>query len=259
MDGFVTLPLDGPGYHAAANLLLPIVWAGAGNKCEFGSSSVKVKTGRIAVALVPVAGLNLQLDCNEPAPAPFSICFSCTNTVMAGFILMDCIAGFVAMAVDSFAVWVVGKVSGAIVGLVEAGVARWSPGFWLRRPGSSAGDWCRAGQPSGRGRGRERGCAGKHGPRRARGMDNRQPAGLLLRPSLDRLGRLAERRRQRLHFAAADGSGAADKGSQVGVIAKRTYRIQSGRCSVAEEQVALVEAPRVADDNLSWPTTSTPS
>ncbi len=119
--GMGLFPARGPGYHTAGNLLLPIVWLGAGNKCEFGSSTVKVPTGRIAVALVPVAGLNPQLDCFEPAPFIGSLCISSMNTVMAGFTWMDCLAGFVAMAVDSVAVWIVGKISGAIVGVVAAG------------------------------------------------------------------------------------------------------------------------------------------
>lgn len=40
-----------------------------------------------------------------------------------------------------------------------------------------------------------------------------------------------------------------DGGSQVGVVAKRTYLIRGGRCAVADEQVALVEAPRMSDDD----------
>jgi hypothetical protein len=38
-------------------------------------------------------------------------------------------------------------------------------------------------------------------------------------------------------------------GSQVGVIAKRTYHVQGARCVPADEQVALVEVPRVAEDH----------
>jgi hypothetical protein len=37
-------------------------------------------------------------------------------------------------------------------------------------------------------------------------------------------------------------------GSQVGVIAKRTYRVVGRRCVVADEQVPLVEEPRFSDD-----------
>lgn len=37
-------------------------------------------------------------------------------------------------------------------------------------------------------------------------------------------------------------------GSQVGVVAKRTYRVLSGRCVPADEQVPLVEGPRFSED-----------
>jgi hypothetical protein len=40
------------------------------------------------------------------------------------------------------------------------------------------------------------------------------------------------------------------KGSQVGIIAKRTYQVRAGRCFVADEQVPLVEVPRVTDDKV---------
>src|SRR4051794_14013268 len=53
-------------YHFGVNALLPLVWANAGNKAQFASSSVKLETGNMAVATIPVAGLNLQLDCNDP-------------------------------------------------------------------------------------------------------------------------------------------------------------------------------------------------
>jgi exonuclease VII small subunit len=42
-------------YHFAPNTLLPLIWAGAGNKAEFGSSTVSIDVGdkslRMAVAL----------------------------------------------------------------------------------------------------------------------------------------------------------------------------------------------------------------
>lgn len=41
-----------------------------------------------------------------------------------------------------------------------------------------------------------------------------------------------------------------DKGSQVGVIAKRTYVVRGGRCVVADQQVALVEEPQIAEDGV---------
>ncbi len=37
-------------------------------------------------------------------------------------------------------------------------------------------------------------------------------------------------------------------GSQVGVVAKRTYRVLGGRCLPADEQVPLVEGPRLSED-----------
>jgi hypothetical protein len=39
-----------------------------------------------------------------------------------------------------------------------------------------------------------------------------------------------------------------DKGSQVGVIAKRTYRVAGQKCLVADEQDPLVEAPQMSED-----------
>jgi len=38
------------------------------------------------------------------------------------------------------------------------------------------------------------------------------------------------------------------RGAQVGLVAKRTYRVSAGRCVVAEEQVPLVELPETNDD-----------
>jgi hypothetical protein len=40
-------------------------------------------------------------------------------------------------------------------------------------------------------------------------------------------------------------------GSQLGVIAKRTYRVRGGRCVVDEQQLPLVEVPRVTDDGAA--------
>lgn len=40
-----------------------------------------------------------------------------------------------------------------------------------------------------------------------------------------------------------------DKGSQVGVIAKRTYLVRGGRCVAADEQAALVEEPQMSEDD----------
>jgi hypothetical protein len=116
-------------YHFAPNALLPLVWAGAGNKAEFGSSSVKVDVDgaglRMAVALIPGAGLNLQLDCNTPCALPTSICVASLNTVMAGFSLADCLAGFAAMIADIAVTYLSGKIAQGLVagaGAVVAGI-----------------------------------------------------------------------------------------------------------------------------------------
>jgi hypothetical protein len=113
-------------YHFAANLMLPIVWAGAGNKAEFGSASVSIDTGRLAVACIPFGGINMQLDCNEPCPMPTSICDASLNTVCAGFSLADFMAGLIAGVVDTAITWVVSWVSGKFTdflgGLAIAGL-----------------------------------------------------------------------------------------------------------------------------------------
>ena len=117
-------------YHFAANLLLPLVWLGAGNKAEFGSASVSIdvkgSAKRLAVAVIPGAGLNMQLDCNEPCALPTSICVASLNTVTAGFTLADFIGGFVAMVVDIAITWAVGEVAdlgaGLLGGLATAGL-----------------------------------------------------------------------------------------------------------------------------------------
>ncbi|HXJ19460.1 MAG TPA: hypothetical protein VMT03_04435 [Polyangia bacterium] len=106
-------------YHFAANMLLPLVWAGAGNKAEFGCSSVRVGgCGKDNEALSMAAalgwGLNLQLDCGEPCPAPTSICIASFNTVFAGLTAADKVAGFQAMTVDLVLTWAVGKIAGVL-------------------------------------------------------------------------------------------------------------------------------------------------
>jgi hypothetical protein len=118
-------------YHFAGNLMLPIVWAGAGNKAEFGSASVSVgvdgKAKRLAVACIPLVGINLQLDCNEPCALPTSVCDASLNTVFAGFSLADFVAGFIAGVVDGAITWLVGKIAGGIAdllgGIAIAGLA----------------------------------------------------------------------------------------------------------------------------------------
>jgi hypothetical protein len=105
-------------YHFAANALLPLIWLGAGNKAEFGSGTVKVDVDggglRMAVALIPMVGLNLQLDCNEPCALPTSTCVASFNTVKAGFTGMDCLAGFASMITDIAVTWISGKIAGAL-------------------------------------------------------------------------------------------------------------------------------------------------
>jgi hypothetical protein len=106
-------------YHFAPNLLLPLIWAGAGNKAEFGCSTVTVDVDgsglHMAVALIPGAGLNLQLDCNEPCAIPTSICVASLNTVTAGFSMADCLGGFAAMIGDIAVTYISGKIAGAIM------------------------------------------------------------------------------------------------------------------------------------------------
>jgi hypothetical protein len=114
-------------YHFAPNLLLPLIWAGAGNKAEFGSSSVYVdvkgQSLRMAVALIPGAGLNPQLDCNEPCAMPTSVCIASFNTVTAGFTAADCVAGFSAMAADIAVTWLSSKVVGGASRFAGARIA----------------------------------------------------------------------------------------------------------------------------------------
>jgi hypothetical protein len=103
-------------YHFAPNTLLPLIWAGAGNKAEFGSSTVSIdvkgQSLRMAVALLPGVGLNPQLDCNEPCPMPTSVCIASFNTVTAGLSAADCVAGFAAMTADIAASWMSSKIVG---------------------------------------------------------------------------------------------------------------------------------------------------
>jgi hypothetical protein len=101
-------------YHFAANSLLPLVWAGAGNKAQFAASSVRLQTGNMAVATIPIAGLNMQLDCNDPIALPTSMCVASLNTVFAGFTPGDAIGGFAAMLSDIALTFIVGKVAGLI-------------------------------------------------------------------------------------------------------------------------------------------------
>jgi hypothetical protein len=101
-------------YHVAVNALLPIVWAGAANKAEFGVATVSTDAGRLAVAVVPMVGINVQLDCGDPCPTPTSVAIASTNTVLAGFTLGDFVGGLVAGVADTLISWVVGMISGGI-------------------------------------------------------------------------------------------------------------------------------------------------
>jgi len=106
----------GPGnYHIALNALLPIVWAGAGNKAEFGVSSVVTDQGRLAVAVIPMVGINVQLDCGDPCPTPTGFAIASTNTVLAGFTLGDFVGGLAAGVSDLLITWLVNRVSGILV------------------------------------------------------------------------------------------------------------------------------------------------
>ncbi len=115
-------------YHFAANVLLPVIWAGAGNKAEFGASKVRVavqeKSLPMAVALIPRIGLNLQLDCNEPCPMPTSTCVASFNTVEVGFSRADCLAGFAAMLADVAVTWASSKIVGGAFKLAGAGMTK---------------------------------------------------------------------------------------------------------------------------------------
>ncbi len=116
-------------YHFAVNALLPIVCLGAGNKAEFGCATVIIgncgadnSAARMAAAAIPFAGLNPQLDCDEPFPLPTSVCVASFNTVHVGLTGMDILGGLLAGAVDSLITWVVGKVAGGLTDFVLGGV-----------------------------------------------------------------------------------------------------------------------------------------
>lgn len=104
-------------HHFAANALLPLVWLGGANKAEFGSGTVSIDVKgdatRMAVAVVPIVGINTQLDCNDvPCALPTSICIASLNTVHVGFSLGDFIGGLIAGAVDVGISYLVSKVVG---------------------------------------------------------------------------------------------------------------------------------------------------
>jgi hypothetical protein len=103
-------------YHAAINALIALVWAGASNKAEFGSSTVQIDTGRMAVALIPLLGINLQLDCGDaPCALPTSVCVATLNPVKVGFTLSDAMGGFAAMGFDIALTFIVSKGVGMAV------------------------------------------------------------------------------------------------------------------------------------------------
>ena len=107
-------------YHIAGNPLLPLVWAGAANKAEFGCASVIVggcgsDNQKLSMATaLGRAGLGLQLDCGEPAPLPSSLCIASFNTVRVGVTNVDVIGGIAAMATDTGLTWAFGKVAGVL-------------------------------------------------------------------------------------------------------------------------------------------------
>jgi len=118
-------------YHFAGNLLLPLVCAGAGNKAEFGSASVKVghcgkdeESLSMAVALYPGVGLNVQLDCGDPCPLPSSICIASFNTVHVGLTPVDILFGHPAMRADLLLTWLFGEVAGVLASGLQKSVCR---------------------------------------------------------------------------------------------------------------------------------------
>jgi hypothetical protein len=118
-------------YHMAANLLLPLVCAGAGNKAEFGCTSVKIgacgageEELSMAAALYPGVGLNVQLDCGDPCPLPSSICIASFTSVHAGLTPADIVGGYESMRIDVVLAWIFGEVAGVLAGGVQRAVCR---------------------------------------------------------------------------------------------------------------------------------------
>ncbi len=98
---------------------MPLIWAGAANKAEFGCASVTVghcgaDKASVTMAVALPGGLGLQLDCGEPCPWPSSLCIASLNTVHAGLTTADAVAGFGAMVVDLALTWALGKVAGVL-------------------------------------------------------------------------------------------------------------------------------------------------
>ncbi len=116
-------------YHFWANWLLPAIWLGAGNKAEFGSGTVKLDKGRMAVAVYPLIGINLQLDCQQlpaPLPLPTSVCIASFNTVSAGFTWGDFFGGVFAMLFDALVTYAVNLV----VAKLPGGLSKLAPAAW---------------------------------------------------------------------------------------------------------------------------------
>jgi hypothetical protein len=109
--------------HIWPNFLLPLILLGAGNKSEFGSKSVQLHSGPMAVACIPIIGINPQLDCQDfpIPPLPSSNAIASLNTVYAGFTWADFFGGLLSMIIDSAVTWAVnGIVSFATQGLGNA-------------------------------------------------------------------------------------------------------------------------------------------
>jgi len=116
-------------YHFWPNWLLPAIWLGAGNKAEFGSGTVKLDQGRMAVAVYPLIGINVQLDCQQlpaPLPLPTSTCIASFNTVSAGFTWGDFFGGCFAMLFDAGVTYIVN----VAVGKLPGGLGKLAPAAW---------------------------------------------------------------------------------------------------------------------------------
>lgn len=96
--------------HIWPNALLPLILLGAGNKCEFASGTVKLKSGDMAIAVA--YAVNFQLDCWDfPCPPlPTSVAIAAANTVFAGFTAADFWGGFFGMVFDMAFTWAVNGV-----------------------------------------------------------------------------------------------------------------------------------------------------
>jgi hypothetical protein len=107
-NGIPHIPL--PPTH----FLLAALWtAFSGSKSYFGPSNVQTKKGPIGAALAVV--VNPNLNCASAVPTPTGVVIA-PNTVMAHMTLGDVIGGIFAMGSDALFSWIVGKISGGVVG-----------------------------------------------------------------------------------------------------------------------------------------------